>query len=479
MRNGLGSVDDAAGTGRRFPATQSDRCHATAHSRLTAMLFAGVLVVGVASGCSQSSSRSEPPDPAQMVDSGSWYSRGERWPHDGNPFESENFVVYSDGASLEARQRLASLAEEVLVEVVDEMGVDPGTMFRFPADQVKIDLYANRYNILEGGGARAYYAGIIVPSFDHEAGQDDTDVKSVRLTLEHELVHVVEALLKGRYTANVAVSDPRRMPTWFSEGTAEALSGGTTGGAPRTLDHVDGLIAEFGQINPISWRVDLPLSESVFRSYPRYYYPMAQLAVEYLLDVDGLGKSPADLTAVMVDMGDGASFASAFETHIGISESDYEAQFFALMDAYLPQSEPPLEAIGMGLLSLLAASLMAGSLIRGYRLWPAGATTTGPIGEAAWSRRARKGFLSEISVVAFVAVGLVAVLLFNLALGDLRPNAPRALGYLITAAYLVISGGILMWAIQRWANRSTSAYLIPLLVIVTTGITIVAIEQIF
>ena len=108
-----------------------------------------------------------------MVDSGSWYTK-ERWPHDGNPIESQNFVVYSDGASLEARQRLASLAEEVYVEVVDEMGVDPGTMFRFPADQDKIDLYANRYNVLEGGGARAYYAGVIIGSFDHEAGREET-----------------------------------------------------------------------------------------------------------------------------------------------------------------------------------------------------------------------------------------------------------------------------------------------------------------
>jgi hypothetical protein len=74
-----------------------------------------------------------------MVDSGSWY-RQFHWPHDGHPWETEHFVVYSDGASLKARQRLAALAEEVLVEVIDEMGVDPATMFRFPASQDRIDI---------------------------------------------------------------------------------------------------------------------------------------------------------------------------------------------------------------------------------------------------------------------------------------------------------------------------------------------------
>lgn len=62
---------------------------------------------------------------------------------------------------------------------------------------------------------------------------------------------------------------------------------------------------------------------------------MAQLAVEFLLDPNGLGESPEDLAAVMVDMGDGVSFAAAFENHIGISQSGYETQFFPMMDGYL------------------------------------------------------------------------------------------------------------------------------------------------
>ena len=447
-------------------------------TRQLAVALGGLLLAGVVSGCSQSSPQSERPDPTQMVDNGSWYSRGQQWPHDGEPFVSESFVVYSDGASLDARQRLAALAEEVWVEVVDEMGVDPATMFRFPAGQDKIDLYANRHNVLEGGGARAYYAGLIIASFDNDIGES-TNVSVVRITLKHELVHVAEALLKGRFVGDVAVDDPGRMPVWFSEGTAEALSGGTTGGAPRTLDQVNNLITRWGRSNPTAWRVDRPLSELDPGEYSDYYYPMAQLAIEYILDADGLGRSPKDLAAVMFDMGDGVSFASAFETHIGISESDYETQFFARIDTYLPQSELPLKAIGLGLLSLLAASLMGGSLIWGFQHWSTGATEPGATGGPVWSNRARRGFVVEISGVAIFVVGFVALLLFQITFADLSVSAQRTPGYVTTAVYLVASAGILMWAIRLWAHRLRSAYLIPLLVSLATGITILAIETIF
>ncbi len=182
---------------------------------------------------------------------------------------------------------------------------------------------------------------------------------------------------------------------------------------------------------------------------------------------------------MMFDMGDGVSFASAFEVHIGISDSEYEAQFFARMDTYLPQSELPLKAIGLGLLSLLAASLMGGSLIWGFQHWSTDATEPGATGGPAWSSRARRGFLVEVSGVAIFAVGFVALLLFQIAFADLSPSAQRAPGYVTAAVYLVASAGILMWAIRRWAHRLRSAYLIPLLVSLATGITILAIEMIF
>ena len=441
--------------------------------RVPALVAGGVLLAGVFAGCS-SHSPSERPDPAQMVHSGSWYVR-EQWPHDGHPFESEHFVVYSDGASLEARQRLAALAEEVLLEVVDEMGVDPATMFRFPADQEKIDLYANRYNVLEGGGARAYYAGIIIASFDNDVGES-TNVGVVRVNLKHELVHVVEALLKGNYVGDIPVGDPRRMPVWFSEGTAEALSGGSTGGAPRTLDRVNDLIAVYGRINPIAWKVDLPLSDEVLDAYPHYYYPMAQLAVEYLLDPEGLGKSPKDLAAVMLGMGNGVSFAAAFGNHLGISQDDYEAQFFARMDTYLPQSEFPYEAVALGLVALLAAGVMSGSLVWGLRRWPALASESGaPV----WTRRARRGFVTEISAFACVAVGFLTLGLLAMRWSDIPQRVSRAPGYAVIAGYFVGSAGILMWAIRLWGKRSRLAYLIPPLVIIATLIAIVLIQRIF
>jgi len=63
---------------------------------------------------------------------------------------------------------------------------------------------------------------------------------------------------------------------------------------------------------------------------------MFQLAVEYLLDDDGLGRSLDDIRNLIIDVSDGSTFAVAFERRMGMALNEYEAQFFGLMDEYLP-----------------------------------------------------------------------------------------------------------------------------------------------
>jgi hypothetical protein len=64
-----------------------------------------------------------------MADGGSWYAR-HAWPHDGNPIESDNFVVYSDSAGRAARETVAKVAEDVLTAAIEDLGSDSTTTFR-------------------------------------------------------------------------------------------------------------------------------------------------------------------------------------------------------------------------------------------------------------------------------------------------------------------------------------------------------------
>jgi len=171
----------------------------------------------------------------------------------------------------------------------------------------------------------------------------------------------------------------------------------------------------------------------------------------------------------MLDMGTGASFASAFKAHIGLSESEYEAQFFTRMDAYLPQSEFPRKTVGLALGLLLAASLMAFSLIWGFRRWSAVAMTTGAV---SGPHRGRRGFVVEISVFAVFTVGFAALLLHQIAFADLPSCMSRAPGYSATAAYLVVAVAILLWSVRRWAYRQRAASLMPLLLIADAVLTV-------
>ena len=80
---------------------------------LMTVAILGIAVVGLLDR------RQLTPEQVEMVDSGSWYSR-EQWPHDGHPYETECFVVYSDAASVRARASVAQVCEEILEELIAE-----------------------------------------------------------------------------------------------------------------------------------------------------------------------------------------------------------------------------------------------------------------------------------------------------------------------------------------------------------------------
>ena len=209
---------------------------------------------------------------------------------------------------------------------------------------------------------------------------------------------MVESLLKGRNVAFTPVE--LRVHVWFSEGLAEAVTGGTVDGAIRDLGYLNYLTTKYGQLSPISFETDDQVGDwskkETALACSEYHYPMYQLAVEYLMDADGFGKSPQDLAGIFTDMADGSDFPTAFENRLGISLTDYEEQFFDLMSDYLDEDK----SISAKRASLAWLVLIAGSLIAlAWRL-----------ARSAWTRRGMSSAWVLVTLL-FGPLGLLGYLL--------------------------------------------------------------------
>jgi len=263
-----------------------------------------------------------------MVDGGSWYVTGFRWAHDGNPYESANFLVYSDAASQHARQKLAEIGEEVLAELQDQFGASSPELLVFPPRQHKIHIYTYKNHFPTEWGGWAYYGGLLIYSLDHkERGQaGHTALDMYVPVVKHEVMHVIESLLK-------ASGNPNLVDVWLTEGLGEYVSGGTAGGSIASRAKFDEVIATYGRLNPIAMhQYRYPDTDGVIYNY---YYPMFELAVTYLFDERGRGATLEALRDLMLDVRDGVVFSAAFESRFGISLAQYEEQFFDLMTEYL------------------------------------------------------------------------------------------------------------------------------------------------
>lgn len=261
-----------------------------------------------------------------MVDGGSWYRTGFTWPHDCNPYESEHFIIYSDAANLEARQKLAEIAEELLVMLKEDFDISGDTLFLWPAGQSKIHIYTYRDHYEQAWGGWGYYGGLLIWSLDHRIR--DTELGNYTRVVTHELMHVVEGLLKG-------TDNPRLVDVWLTEGIAEYVAGGTSSsGSITSVAMLDSLVASHGELNPIAMHryEDYPDVENI--GY-LYYYAMFELAAKYLVDPDGLGRPKSMIRDVYLDARNGALFANSFEEKFGLSLQDYEDEFWDRVRVFL------------------------------------------------------------------------------------------------------------------------------------------------
>lgn len=270
-----------------------------------------------------------------LMNDGSWVQRfGTARGHDGLPYASDNFIIYSDFSKMAARKQLADMLEAAFQELQERLSVTKDDFDYLPGSSQQIEIYADYDQNTTIG--LAYRDGIILRALDSPYFvQFGSTIESTNRLIRHELMHVVEFLLIGtpRYSH---ASD-----VWIREGCASYVAGpfpSTIVSTPQVESWEDQHQGTSHGGNPIRIHVweDFP-TEVLANSRTITYYPFFELACSYLFSPSGAGNDLSHLTALYEDLGGGIPFATAFETHMGLNLQDFEAQYFDLMKAYLGQ----------------------------------------------------------------------------------------------------------------------------------------------
>jgi hypothetical protein len=266
----------------------------------------------------------------RKVAGGSWTAHTPyQWTHDGKPLIGVNCIVYSDAAKDESKLFIREKAENSFRELKELLQINNNDILIFPPGTDKIDFYANRFN-LEYQGGFAYYGGALVispdsPMYRPLEGWCANQVK-------HEMMHEIEYLLEARPPS-------LRTDVWFREGLADYYAGNSI------ITDVDKLNAWLssrinlpGAGNPVrihTWN-DLPSQVQQEKSLGSWY-PMFELAVRYILDNKGYGKTMPDIKKLFLDLRSTNSFSLSFECMTGTTLENYENNFFNLIIPFLKE----------------------------------------------------------------------------------------------------------------------------------------------
>lgn len=267
---------------------------------------------------------------------GSWMAAGFDFGHDGHPYESDNFIVYSGFSSQEERTYVADVLEGRFVDLKTRLGIASHDEFEYPAGDELIDVLTLRYQGTDAfWTGQSYRYGLIVhaPDSPRYAEEGYTRYLYTQL-LTHELMHVIEYLLVGTEGEYYDVEK------WFHEGIAVYVAGPPPNQV-RYTSEVEGWQLEMGGLqgggNPVSvetW-ADFPAEIVDDAAEVGRYYLYFELAFRYLVDPEGHGKTLSDVKSMYLDIRQGLSFEDAFESRMGMSVEYYETNFFDLIVEYL------------------------------------------------------------------------------------------------------------------------------------------------
>lgn len=247
----------------------------------------------------------------------------QQWTHDNRVLETNNFLVFSDSSSDEAKIRYGEQCEASLVIIMNFWEIKESSELGIVDFETKLNVYSVRSRGIRS--EEAFENGFVTYGFDSGVYLNMSEERKINRhrVFTHEATHVTQFLLGGYYS---------RVNTWMTEGLAEYVSGGVLTPIVTSAALEEWINGE-DHINPI----DIYRFEEIPLPYNQtwQYYPMFHLAFRYLLDRHGLGRTSLDIRDLFSRLKSGTDFAQAFEASMGISLDYYRDNFFDLMREFL------------------------------------------------------------------------------------------------------------------------------------------------
>lgn len=275
------------------------------------------LLIGI--NCCSDNPVVNPPD---EIEEGSWVTYSPyNWSHDGQPYSSVYFTVYSDGASNEMKRQVGEFADRKFPEILQSFNFQNYYDFLYPPGNNKIDVYINKFH--ERSIFAAWWGSIFIT-----IRNSVMDTTRLNYLFRHELTHEFEFLIEG--TVNLGTD------VWFREGIATYI--GSDGGWDYIIN-VDSLNSWITRNSSFPNQGN-PITIHQWENFPEgsditAYYTVFDLVMKYLLDTNGVGKSLQNVLDLFYDVRNGTPFSTAFENNFGINLIEFESDIFNRLESYL------------------------------------------------------------------------------------------------------------------------------------------------